>query len=126
MTLDLSGIVIVEQNALTNKLLTPDCLSLIVKLHRALNPIRKELLKERQRRLQGIAAGTVLLEFPKETKLIRDDPKWRVTPPPKDLEKRWIEITGPPSAKMSINAMNSGADVFMADFEDALAPTWNN
>lgn len=64
--------------------------------------------------------------YPLETEAIRNDPTWKVTPVPKQLEKRWIEITGPASAKGCINAMNSGANVFMADCEDALGPTWEN
>lgn len=65
------------------------------------------------------------LVFPEETQHIRDG-DWKVSPPPEDVQRRWIEITGPPNPKMCINAMNCGADVFMADFEDALAPTWVN
>jgi malate synthase len=60
-----------------------------------------------------------------ETKGIRENPHWRVAPAPKDLEKRWVEITGPTDRKMIINALNSGANVFMADFEDALTPRWD-
>src|SRR5581483_2580841 len=64
--------------------------------------------------------------FLPETASVRDDPNWRVAPIPADLQRRHIEITGPTDKKMLINALNSGADVFMADFEDANAPTWNN
>jgi malate synthase len=57
---------------------------------------------------------------------VRENTLWKVSPPPKDLERRWIELTGPPNPKLCINALNSGADVFMADFEDALSPSWFN
>lgn len=63
--------------------------------------------------------------FPPETKHIREG-QWQVAPYPKELDKRWIEITGPATFKGCINAMNTNSDVFMADFEDALAPTWLN
>ncbi|MER3467992.1 MAG: hypothetical protein C4312_05490, partial [Thermoflexus sp.] len=72
----------------------------------------------------GIAAGE-RPTFPPETEGIRRS-EWRVAPPPPDLQTRWVEITGPTDRKMIINALNSGAQVFMADFEDANVPTWSN
>lgn len=65
------------------------------------------------------------LDFSPTTALIREG-SWQAAPPPPDLEKRWVEITGPAEAKMILNALNSGADAFMADLEDALSPTWEN
>lgn len=77
---------------------------------------------ERQKRLdQG-----ELPSFPEATRPLREDPSWKVQKPPRDLQVRTVEITGPVEKKMMINALNSGADLFMADFEDALSPTWEN
>lgn len=102
-----------------SKILTPEALDFLALLHRQFNPRRLELLKRRER-VKG--APHVL----KETKAVREDASWKVAPRPKDLETRWVEITGPTDAKMVINALNSGADTFMADFEDANSPTWFN
>ena len=79
----------------------------------------KHLLKERKKRKYFV------IDFLKETKNIRDD-EWEVLSPPKEIEDRRVEITGPPVRKMVINALNSGANVFMADFEDSNCPTWEN
>lgn len=105
-------------------ILTPDALEFIATLHRALNPTRMALLAIRHRRQDAITNGKLPTFLP-EMKSIREE-AWLVAPIPPDLQQRWVEITGPVDRKMMINALNSGADVFMADFEDALSPTWNN
>jgi malate synthase len=104
--------------------LTPDALDLVARLHRELNPRRRDLLERRRERQAELDAG-VLPRFPTETKDIRDG-EWRVAAAPADLRDRRCEITGPVERKMMINALNSGARVFMADYEDALSPTWTN
>ncbi len=108
----------------TTQVLTPEALSFVASLHRAFNPVREALLRGRADRQAELSAGT-LPDFLPETKRIRDS-EWRVAPAPRDLENRRVEITGPSERKMMINALNSGAQVFMADFEDALSPTWEN
>ncbi|MGH1362109.1 MAG: malate synthase A [Calditrichia bacterium] len=107
------------------EILTPDALSFIAKLHRNFNPKRKELLQARADRQTRIDAGE-LPDFLAATSHIREDASWQVAPIPEDLQRRTVEITGPVDRKMVINALNSGADVFMADFEDANSPTWEN
>lgn len=105
-------------------ILTGSALEFVAALHRHFNPRRLELLQRRVERQKAIDAG----EFPDflpETAHIRNS-EWRVAPAPPDLEDRRVEITGPVDRKMMINALNSGARVFMADFEDALAPSWTN
>lgn len=108
-----------------NTLLAPDAKSFLDKLHRTFNPERKKLLEARERRFEELVAGKNL-DFLPETASIRSDPTWKVAKAPPDLEQRWVEITGPTERKMMINALNSGADIFMADFEDSLSPTWKN
>src|SRR5512138_2934839 len=106
------------------QILTPEALQFIEKLEREFGPRRRELLYERTQRQAAIDAG----EFPDfltSTKHIRED-HWKVAPIPADLQNRRVEITGPTDRKMMINALNSGASVFMADFEDANSPIWNN
>lgn len=96
----------------------------VADLHREFNPRRKALLAwraERQAWLDGGGQPDLLAE----TAPVRAG-DWQVAPAPADLERRWVEITGPVDRKMMINALNSGADVFMADFEDALSPSWEN
>ncbi|HUK82602.1 MAG TPA: malate synthase A [Verrucomicrobiae bacterium] len=105
--------------------LTPTALTFLTKLHRAFDTRRRQLLEKRFER-QGRLDSGALPTFLTETQAIRDDPTWRVAPVPADLQKRHVEITGPTDKKMLINALNSGADVFMADFEDANSPTWAN
>jgi malate synthase len=100
--------------------LTPEALELVAKLHRELNPTRLELLERRRERQAELDAGALPELVP------APEPDWRVAPPPADLRDRRVEITGPVDRKMTINAMNSGARVFMADFEDACSPTWRN
>ena len=107
------------------EILTPEALALVAKLHRAFEPRRVELLAKRQERAARLDAGEDP-DFLPETKHVRDDPSWKVAPAPADLQDRRVEITGPVDRKMIINALNSGAKVFMADFEDSNTPTWAN
>ncbi len=106
------------------EVLTPDALQFVADLHRTFNPTRTELLKRRAARQKEFDQG-VIPGFLPETAAIRSG-VWQVGPAPADLNDRRVEITGPTERKMMINALNSGAKVFMADFEDALSPTWEN
>jgi malate synthase len=107
-----------------DEVLTPEALAFVADLQRQFGPRRTELLaKRRDRRAQ--AAKTGRLDFLEETKAVREDTSWQVAPPA-DLTDRRVEITGPTERKMLVNALNSGAKVFMADFEDASTPTWHN
>ena len=105
-------------------ILSDDALSFVAKLHRQFNPTREKLLARRAERQKDFDAGK-MPDFLAETKSVRDG-EWKVAPTPPDLQKRWVEITGPVERKMMINAFNSGANIFMADFEDSLSPTWEN
>jgi malate synthase len=105
-------------------ILTREALGLVARLQRELNPRRRELLEARRIRQAELDAGTNP-SFPAETKDVRDA-DWRVAEAPADLRDRRCEITGPVDRKMMINALNSGARVFMADYEDACSPTWEN
>jgi len=105
-------------------ILTPEAVAFLVDLQRTFNPRRKELLAARVERQKLLDAG-VKPDFLAETKSIRDA-EWAVAPLPKDILDRRVEITGPVDRKMIINALNSGAKVFMADFEDSSTPTWAN
>ena len=105
-------------------ILTNKALEFISKLHLEFNERRKELLEERVVRQEQLDNG-VFPDFLPETKAIREN-DWIVAPTPNDLQDRRVEITGPVSRKMVINAMNSGAKVFMADFEDSNSPSWKN
>ncbi|CAM2189486.1 malate synthase A [Paraburkholderia sacchari] len=105
-------------------ILTPEALELVAKLHRAFEPRRQELLKARVERTRRLDAGE-RPDFLAETKSIREG-DWKIAPLPKDLECRRVEITGPVERKMIINALNSGADSYMSDFEDSNAPSWDN
>jgi len=107
------------------EVLTPAALAFLAGLHRAFDGRRRDLLQARSERQAGFDSGE-LPGFRPETAHIRDEPSWRVAPAPPDLDDRRVEITGPVEPKMMINALNSGARVFMADFEDALSPTWKN
>ena len=100
-------------------------LALIEKLHIELNPRRKELLKKRQERILDIANGKEL-DFLTETKNVREDGSWKVAPLAPGLIDRRVEITGPTERKMTINALNSGAKVWLADQEDSTTPNWEN
>jgi malate synthase len=104
--------------------LTGDALEFVADLHRAFNPQRLELL-DRRRDRQAELEGGQMPRLLAETALIREA-EWQVAPAPPDLDDRRVEITGPAEPKMMINALNSGARVFMADLEDALSPTWAN
>ncbi len=106
-------------------ILTPGALGFVARLERTFGPRRRELLQERVARQAALNSGR-LPDFLSETAAIRNDLSWSVAPVPADLQKRHVEITGPTERKMLINALNSGADVFMADFEDANCPTWAN
>ncbi|MFC5427746.1 malate synthase A [Paraburkholderia denitrificans] len=105
-------------------ILTPAALELVAKLHRAFEPRRQELLKARAERTKRLDAGE-RPDFLAQTKAIREA-DWKVAALPKDLECRRVEITGPVERKMIINALNSGADAYMTDFEDSNAPNWDN
>ncbi len=107
-----------------NEILTPAALAFVEQLHRHFNPERLRLLADRAARQRRIDAGEMpdFVPNPIESR----DPKWRVAATPPDFDDRRVEITGPVDPKMMINALNSGASVFMADFEDALSPTWAN
>jgi malate synthase len=125
MSVDVSGVEIrgpVEGRA--REILSPEALEFVATLHRGFEPRRRELLAaraERRRRLDGGAS----LDFLTDTREVRED-DWTVAPAPADLQDRRVEITGPTDRKMVINALNSGASGFMADFEDSNAPTWEN
>lgn len=109
---------------LINEVLTEAALTFLARLHRAFNARRLELLQKRGERQAALDAGQ-LPNFLPETEHIRTG-AWQVNAIPADLQKRHVEITGPTDRKMVINALNSGADVFMTDFEDANSPTWEN
>ena len=104
--------------------LTREALDFVARLHRELNPRRRELLERRRERQAELDAGA-LPGFLPETNDVRDA-GWRVAAAPADLRDRRCEITGPVDRKMMINALNSGARVFMADYEDACSPRWQN
>jgi malate synthase len=105
-------------------LLTPEALAFVAELQEKFGPRRVELLRRRQQLQPGYDKGE-LPRFLEETKTVRES-EWTVAPLPKDILDRRVEITGPVDRKMIINALNSGANVFMADFEDSNSPTWNN
>jgi malate synthase len=105
-------------------ILSPDALALVAKLHRQFEPRRRELLERRAARTQRLDAGE-RPAFLAETQSVRDG-DWSIAPLPKDLACRRVEITGPVERKMIINALNSGADAYMTDFEDSNTPNWHN
>ncbi len=105
-------------------ILTDDAMSFVADLHRTFNDRRLELLAERAKRQYALDAGAGF-DFLPETAHVRDG-SWSVRPVPADLSDRRCEITGPTDRKMVINALNSGAKVFMTDFEDSNSPTWAN
>jgi malate synthase len=106
------------------EILTPSALEFVAELECEFGPRRRELLELRTKRRERLRGGE-MLDFLPETRDIRES-DWQVAPVPRDMQQRWVEITGPTDRKMMINALNSGADGFMADFEDANAPTWRN
>ena len=107
-----------------SQLLTPGALEVLAGLHRRFEPLRQRRLAERLERQRGFDAGR-LPDFRDDTRAIRDG-DWKVAPLPDALRNRRVEITGPVDPKMVINALNSGANCFMADFEDSTSPTWAN
>jgi malate synthase len=106
------------------EILSPEALAFVARLHRELNGRRLELLDRRRARQRDLDAGARPGFLPATREIREAD--WRVAEPPADLRDRRVEITGPVERKMMINALNSGASVFMADFEDASSPTWDN
>src|SRR5258708_16440211 len=106
----------------STEVLTPDALAFVARLQRKFGERRLELLRKRDERQARLDSGE-LPQFLAETKSVRDS-EWKVAKAPRDLEDRRVEITGPTDRKMLINALNSGAPVFMADFQDPNSPTW--
>src|SRR5271170_7186960 len=107
------------------EVLTPKALELLALLHDALGERRARALAARRRRQAELSGGGTF-DFLPETELIRVDDAWRVAPPAPGLVDRRVEITGPTDRKMTINALNSGAKVWLADFEDANTPLWED
>jgi malate synthase len=125
MIQSIEGVEILGEMSLPyQEILTEDALKFIRDLHRMFNKQRKSLLQKRQDRQEEINNG-IKLDFLPTTNVIRNS-DWTVSPIPADLQDRRTEITGPVDRKMVINALNSGAKVFMADFEDASTPSWTN
>ncbi|MBV8799256.1 MAG: malate synthase A [Alphaproteobacteria bacterium] len=120
-----AGIAVRKEVPGQNAVLTASALGFLAALHRRFERRRQELLAARVERQSRLDAGTEQLGFLPHTSPIRES-DWTVAPPPPDLLDRRVEITGPVNAKMIINALNSGANCFMADFEDANSPTWAN
>jgi malate synthase len=106
------------------RVLTPEAAAFVATLHRHFEDERQRLLSRRAARIKLFAKGE-LPDFLPETKSIREG-AWKVAPIPADLQDRRVEITGPTDRKMVVNALNSGARVFMTDFEDSNSPTWDN
>src|SRR3954466_13222446 len=113
-----------EARALAEEVLTPEAQDFLARLHREVESTRQGLLETRQERWRELRGGGTL-GFPEETVDQRGS-DWTVAAAPHDLQTRKVEITGPTDRKMVINALNSGASVYMADFEDANTPTWRN
>ena len=116
--LDVLGPVTEEQT----EILSPEALEFFAALQREFNPRRLRLLRQRELRQEAIDRGAMPGFLP-ETQSVRQG-NWQVLPVPEDLRERRVEITGPVDRKMVINALNSGASCYMADFEDAHSPTW--
>ncbi len=108
----------------TDRVLTDDALQFVAALQRGFGPRRQELVARRRTRRDTVASGGTL-DFAAETRQVRDG-DWQVAPAPADLRDRRVEITGPTDRKMTINALNSGAQVWLADMEDASTPHWRN
>jgi malate synthase len=106
------------------EILTPEAVSFVAKLSREYRERVVELLGKRAERQERISAGE-MPDFLPETRDVREG-DWKIAPIPDDLQDRRVELTGPPDRKMTINALNSGASCWMADFEDANCPTWHN
>jgi malate synthase len=125
--MELSGLEVTGEirNAVYGEILTTEALAFVKKLEMQFGPMRSELLKLRRKRQKDIDEGQ-LPDFLEETSEVRNG-DWRVTSAPKELQDRRVEITGPAGdRKMVINALNSGAMLYMSDFEDANSPTWSN
>ena len=114
-----------DQPNLYDRILTPAALGFVAHLHRKYETRRRELMQARAERQARLDSGAEKLGFLPETRSVRDG-DWTVGAIPRDLQDRRVEITGPTDRKMVINALNSGASTFMADFEDSLTPTWDN
>src|SRR5215203_4671333 len=117
-------LVLGAQTARSSLVLSADALAFLARLQRVFDPCRRALLDARAERQRRLDAGE-RPHFLRDTEAVRAG-EWWVAPTPTDLDDRRVEITCPPEAKMMINALNSGASVFMADFEDASSPTWEN
>jgi len=113
-----------DAGPVADDVLTPDALAFVAHLQRTFGELREDQLQRRQDRQAELDTG-VLPDFPVARRDTREA-DWTVAPTPPDLEDRRVEITGPAEPKMMINALNSGARIFMADLEDALSPTWQN
>jgi malate synthase len=107
----------------SQRVLTSEALAFVAQLHAEFGARRQDLLRQRKERWLRLQGGNERLEFATSGPALGD---WRVAAAPADLNDRRVEITGPAERKMMINALNSGASVFMADLEDALSPTWEN
>ncbi len=116
--------VLPPRDAATDAILTPEAIALLADLQRAFGATRAALLERRHERQMAFSHGAKP-DFLPETRSVREG-DWKIAPFPAELADRRVEITGPVERKMVINALNSGAKVFMADFEDSLAPTWHN
>ncbi|MFI7103516.1 malate synthase A [Streptomyces sp. NPDC050161] len=108
-----------------DEILTPAALDFIGRLAVTFAGRYRDVLTERRRRALRLSSGSPL-DFSRATAAIRADPHWRVAPPAPGLTDRRVEITGPPERRMTIDALKSGAQVWLADFEDATSPTWDN
>ncbi|MDQ3691982.1 MAG: malate synthase A [Chloroflexota bacterium] len=119
-----AGVQLTQRTDHVDDVLTPGALNFVAELHRHFNRERLRLLADRRLRQARLDAGEMpdFLPNPIESR----DGAWLVAPAPADFDDRRVEITGPAEPKMLINALNSGASVFMADFEDSLSPTWDN
>jgi malate synthase len=114
-----------RQPNLYDRMLTPAALGFVAHLHRKYEERRRACMKARAERQKRLDSGAETFGFLPETRAIREA-SWMVAPVPADLQDRRVEITGPVERKMVINALNSGASTFMADFEDSSTPTWDN
>ncbi len=114
-----------EQPNLYDRILTPQAIGFVAHLHRKYEQRRRDLMGARLMRQARLDSGKETFGFLPQTRSIREG-EWTVAPVPADLQDRRVEITGPVERKMVINALNSGASTFMADFEDSCTPTWDN
>ncbi|MGX7681545.1 malate synthase A [Jatrophihabitans sp. DSM 45814] len=123
--MDSKVIVVGPVTADSARILTPEALAFVAALDSRFAARRTDLLGARRQRAASVAAGANP-DFDPETAPIRNDSSWQVAPPSPGLSDRRVEITGPPERRMTVNALNSGAKVWLADFEDANTPTWQN